>query len=150
MHSDARARRSAGGGRAQLGAACAFFLASAALTTGASGGELKASFIIGTWATEEGCQKLAKIAAGSVRSVTTVPETLTADGYDTWEGGCTFSEIKETAAGRKWSVKTACVESAEEWSDSETMELDETGKRLTVTVEDKVTVFVPCAAEKGN
>lgn len=118
--------------------------------TAAYAAEVKATFITGTWATEEGCEKVAKLAAGSVRSVTTVPETLTQDGYETWEGGCTFSEIKEPEPGRKWSVKTACVDGAEEWSDEETMELDASGKKLTVTVEDKTTVFVRCDSEKGK
>jgi hypothetical protein len=110
----------------------------------------KATFIAGTWATEEGCGKLAKIAAGTPRSVETVPETLTQDGYATWEGGCTFTDIQETAPGRKWSIKTACAEGADEWTGDETLEFDAAGKRLTVTVEDKTTVFVRCEAEKGN
>src|SRR5262245_53254204 len=92
--------------------------------TAAHAGDVKATFITGTWATVEGCEKVAQLAAGSVRSVTTVPETLTQDGYETWEGGCTFSEINETEPGRKWSIKTACVDGAEEWSDEETMELE--------------------------
>jgi hypothetical protein len=120
------------------------------LSAGAEAAEVKATFLTGTWATEEGCQKVAALEAGSVRSVTTVPETLTQDGYATWEGGCTFSEIRETEPGRKWSVKTACVDGAEEWSDEETMELDASGKKLTVKVEDKTTVFVRCDSEKGK
>ncbi len=150
MHIDRGARRSAGRGWAPVCAACALGLASAASTRSASGAEVKAAFITGTWATEEGCQKLAKIASGTPKSVETMPETLTQDGYATWEGGCTFSEIKETVPGRTWSVKTACVDGAEEWSDDETIVLDETGKRLTVTVEDKTTVFVRCESGKGN
>jgi hypothetical protein len=146
MHIDGRAGR----GWTPLRALCALILASAAATPSARGAEVKATFIAGTWATEDGCEKLVKIAAGTPRSVETVPETLSAAGYDTWEGGCTFSEVKETAPGQKWAVKTLCVDGPEEWSDVETMEFDAAGKRLTVTVEDKSTLFVRCDSEKGN
>lgn len=144
------ARVKAGRSRKRLGLACVLMSAPVLFSAGARAGDVKAPFITGIWATEEGCGKLAKIDGGTPRSVETVPETLTADGYTTWEGGCTFSEIKEAAPGRKWSVKTSCVEGAEEWSGDETLELDATGKRLTVTVEDKTTVFVPCDSKKGN
>jgi hypothetical protein len=147
MFIDGRARRSAGEGWMRF---CSSALALVLLSAGAQSAEVKATFITGTWATEEGCEKVAKLAAGSVRSVTTVPETLTQDGYETWEGGCTFSDIKETEPGRKWSAKTACVEGADEWTGDETMELDASGKKLTVTVEDKTTVFVRCEGEKGK
>lgn len=110
----------------------------------------KAAFVEGVWATEEGCAKLAALGTGTARSVETVPETLTADGYQTWEGGCTFTSIEETEKGRAWTVKTSCFESADEWTDTETFELDAASRRLRVTVEGEVTEFVRCETRKGN
>ena len=78
-----------------------------------------------------------------------MPETLTADGYDDLGGRLHLQRGQGDGAG-KWTVKTACVDGAEEWTDDETMELDAAGKRLTVTVDDKTTVFVRCDAGKGN
>ena len=41
------------------------------------------------------------------KSVETTPEILTADGYKGWEGGCSFTSVKENGAG-KWTVETDC------------------------------------------
>ncbi len=125
-----------------------FVLMLAALASSPSAAEVKAPFVDGVWATEEGCRKLADLAAGTPRSVDTVPETLTADGYQTWEGGCTFASIEETEKGRAWTVKTSCADGPEEWSDTERLELDDANGRLKVTVDGKTTEFVRCEAEK--
>jgi hypothetical protein len=127
-----------------------FILMLAVLGSSPSSAEVKAPFVDGVWATEEGCRKLAELAAGTPRSVETVPETLTADGYQTWEGGCTFTSIEETERGRTWTVQTSCAEGAEEWSDTERVELDAANGRLEVTVDGKATEFVRCEAEKGK
>ncbi len=61
------------------------------------------SFLKGVWATADGCKMQAAIDAGGPKSVETTPEILTADGYKGWEGGCSFSSVKEDGAG-KWTV----------------------------------------------
>ena len=53
----------------------------------------RAIFIEGTYASKEGCQKLAAIEAGTPRNVETVPEVLTADGFKGWEGACEFTKV---------------------------------------------------------
>jgi hypothetical protein len=110
---------------------------------------VKAPFIAGVWATPDGCKLRAAIEAGGPKNVETTPEILTADGYQGWEGGCSFKSVKENGAG-KWTVETACTEGAEEWNDTETWELDSAAGRLKVTVDDQTTEFVPCDAGKGN
>jgi hypothetical protein len=107
------------------------------------------SFLTGVWATEEGCKKQAAIDAGGPKGVETTPEVLTADGYKGWEGGCTFTSVKENGPG-KWTVGTDCHEAVEEWQDAESWELDSTGTRLKVTVDDQATEFVRCDAGKGT
>ena len=106
--------------------------------------ETKATFITGTWATKDGCQKLVDIAAGGNRNVETVPEVLTADGFDGWEGSCTFKEIKEMSPGKVYDATLACGEGPEEWEENDTFVL--TGGTITVTVDDEATVFVRCDA----
>ena len=106
-------------------------------------------FLKGVWATADGCKMQAAIDAGGPKSVETTPEILTADGYKGWEGGCSFSSVKEDGAG-KWTVATDCTDAAEEWKDTEKWELDSAAGRLKVTVDDQTTEFVPCDAGKGN
>ena len=66
----------------------------AALSVGAcASAEAGASaYFLGTsvYATEEGCVKLKALAAGGPKNVGTVPETLTSQGFKSWEGGCAF------------------------------------------------------------
>jgi hypothetical protein len=107
------------------------------------------TFLAGVWATADGCKRQAAIDAGGPKSVETTPEILTSEGYKGWEGGCTFSSIKEDGAG-KWTVATQCTDAAEEWKDTEKWELDSAAGLLKVTVEDKTTEFVRCDAGKGN
>ncbi|MCB1519193.1 MAG: hypothetical protein KDJ37_01305 [Hyphomicrobiaceae bacterium] len=72
----------------------------------------KASFIDGSYATEEGCAKLKALAAGTPRSVETVPEVLTAEGFKGWEGSCEFTKIYEHDPGKSWVAVLFCVEGA--------------------------------------
>lgn len=109
---------------------------------------VKAAFIDGVWATEEGCKKQAALDAGAERNVESVPETLTADGYQMWEGSCTFTSVEQGGKGG-WTVKTACSQEAEQWEDTESWVLDPGGARLEVTLGNKKTVFVRCEAGKG-
>ena len=66
----------------------------AALSVGAcASAEAGASaYFLGTsvYATDEGCVKLKALAAGEPKNVGTVPETLTSQGFKSWEGGCAF------------------------------------------------------------
>lgn len=72
----------------------------------------KADFIQGTFATEEGCKKLAAIEAGGPRTVETAPEVLTEDGFKGWEGACEFTRVFEHEPGRVWLGLMVCSEGA--------------------------------------
>ena len=109
-----------------------------------------ASFIAGTYVMEGRCEKLAALAAGGPRNVETVPETLTAKGFDNWEGGCAFTSIQEKEKGRVWTAKLSCGQSADEWEETDTFELDPKDGSLKVTVDDATTRFVRCDEKKGN
>jgi len=119
------------------------------IATASAAEPVKASFLDGVWATEDGCIKQAALDAGADRNVESVPETLTADGYHMWEGSCTFASVAGNGE-RKWTVKTSCGQEAEEWEDTESWVMDPGGARLEVTLEDKKTEFVRCEAGKGQ
>jgi hypothetical protein len=111
---------------------------------------IKGTFVgPGTYATAEGCKKLKAIAAGTERNVTTVPDTLTEDGFLGWEGGCSFASITEIEKGKKWRALMHCAEGSEEGQESDIFERTPDGK-LNVTVMDTVTVFERCDGEKGK
>ena len=112
--------------------------------------EVKGAFVgPGTYATKEGCEKLAKIAAGGEKNVGTVPETLTMDGFASWEGACTFSSITENKKGKVWQVKMQCAEEATEGPESDVFERLADGT-IKVTVMDTSTVLQRCDTEKGK
>lgn len=133
--------------RARVAMIAAVSLVATAAATQAADAVKAPDFVKGIWATEDGCKKQAAIDAGGPKSVETTPETLTPDGYKGWEGGCTFTSVTENGPG-KWTVKTDCHEAVEEWQDTEQWELDSTGTRLIVMVEDQVTEFLRCDAGK--
>lgn len=111
---------------------------------------VKGTFIgQGTYATAEGCKKLAAIAAGGDENVGTVPETLTEDGFDSWEGSCAFVSVSEVEAGKTWKAQMQCVEGAEEVEETDLFERLSDGT-LKVTQDDHVTVLQRCDAAKGN
>ena len=103
----------------------------------------------GTYATEDGCKKLAAIAAGGDRNVSTVPETLTEDGFNTWEGACTFTSFTEKDKGHSWMARMACAEEALEGTETDIFERLDDGK-IKVTVMESATVLQRCDAEKGK
>lgn len=72
----------------------------------------RASFIDGTYASGEGCKKLAALEAGTPRNVETVPEVLTADGFKSWEGACEFTKVFEHDPGKVWVGLMVCSEGA--------------------------------------
>ncbi|MEQ1718075.1 MAG: hypothetical protein ABL907_19210 [Hyphomicrobium sp.] len=103
----------------------------------------------GTYATAEGCKKLAAIAAGTPRNVATVPETLTIEGFAGWEGGCTFHSITEVVKGKKWTANLKCFEGADESQESDVFERMPDGA-IKVTIMGSDTTFVRCDGEKGK
>jgi hypothetical protein len=76
--------------------------ASAVLAVSSAEARDRAAFINGTYAAGDGCQKLAALESGTARTIETVPDTLTADGIKTWEGGCEFAKTFEHEQGRVW------------------------------------------------
>lgn len=70
----------------------------------------KASFIEGTYATDEGCRKLALLEAGTEKSIETVPEVLTNEGFKGWESACTFTKVFEHEPGKSWIALLLCRE----------------------------------------
>jgi hypothetical protein len=130
-------------------AAC-FFLLAAFVGAGYANAAVKGTFVgPGTYATEEGCKKLAAIQAGGDKNVGTVPETLTEDGFETWEGACTFTSFTEKDKGRSWTARMACAEEALEGSEQDLFERMDDGK-IKVTVMEKATILQRCDAEKGK
>jgi hypothetical protein len=109
-----------------------------------------ASFITGTYAMEGRCAAWAAIEAGGPRNVETVPETLTADGFSSWEGGCSFVSVKEVEESRRWVATMECGEEVEEWTEEDTFNLDPASGRISVTVEGKTSVYERCDVAKGN
>lgn len=80
-----------------------------------AGAQVKARFVDGTYVmSDQACHKLKKLAAGTPRSVSTVPWSLDAGGFKSWEGGCKFKKITELSKDREWLVEAACWEAAEQ------------------------------------
>ena len=130
----------------------ALFLTAAIVSTAARADDaaVKGAFIgPGTYATAEGCKKLAAIEAGGDQNVGTVPETLTEDGFDSWEGSCAFVSVSVVETGKKWKAQMQCVEGAEEVEETDIFERMPDGT-LKVTQDDHVTVLQRCDAAKGN
>lgn len=127
-------------------ASAAILLAQAAPATA---GGTTGDFIAGTYVIEGRCDKLAALKAGGPRNVTTVPETLTSEGFESWEGGCEFTSIKEKVKGRVYEAEMSCTDAAEEWTETDTFTV-EADKSITVTVDQKSTRFVTCGHDKGN
>ncbi len=112
--------------------------------------EVKGTFIgPGTYATKDGCEKLAKIAAGGNKNVGTVPETLTVDGFIGWEGACTFRSITEKQPGKVWTAKMDCFEGATEGPESDIFERMADGT-LKVTIMDSSTMMQRCDTDRGK
>lgn len=131
----------------ELALAAALFVS---LTTVPARAEVKGTFVgPGIYATDEGCVKQALIESGGEQNVGTVPETLTEDGFSSWESSCTFTKITEKTKGRVWSAEMACASEAEEDTETDLFERLADGK-IKVTVQGKVTLFERCDADKGK
>lgn len=119
-----------------------------AVAGAAAAGEVKGTFVgDGIYATADGCMKLAALASGGDRNVETVPETLTVNGFEGWEGGCTFASITEIEKGRKWKARLHCVDGAEEGPESDVFERMPDGT-IKVTIMGNDTILQRCDAEK--
>lgn len=104
----------------------------------------KATFLgDGTYATAEGCAKLKALAAGTPRNLNTVPETLTASGYQGWEHSCSFTSIKPIRKDKTWRVGTQCMEGPQRWQAVEAFERQADGS-IKITSEKTTTTFVRC------
>lgn len=105
----------------------------------------------GTYATGEGCAKLKALEAGKERSGETVPETLNVEGFQTWEGGCTFASVKETEKGRTWMARMLCGEELESSSQIDIFTRNGDGSwDVRVGGEPKPTHYVRCDAAAGK
>jgi hypothetical protein len=121
-----------------------------AVMAGAAQAEVKGTFIgEGTYTTKEGCEKLKKIAAGGDKNVETTPETLTQDGFETWEGSCTFRSVTEKDKDKRWTAVMDCAEGDTKDAENDTFEKMLDGA-IKVTVEGKSTTFYRCDAEQGK
>lgn len=112
--------------------------------------DVKGTFVgPGVYAMPGRCEKLDAIAKGGPRNVETVPETLTMDGFEGWEGACSFRSITEIETGKKWKASMDCHEGAEAGPESDIFERMPDGS-LKVTVMGNDTIFVRCDKDKGN
>jgi hypothetical protein len=111
---------------------------------------VRADFIVGTFAKPGLCEKVAAIEAGGPKNVSTVTETLTAEGFRTWEGGCDFVTVTEAEKGKVYEASMRCSEGAQEWTETDKFILDPSGNAITVWVEGEKHEFVKCVSEKGK
>jgi hypothetical protein len=126
-------------------------LAVAALTArAASAAGTAAGFIDGVYAREGQCEKWAAVEAGGPRNIETVTETLSAEGFRSWEGNCDFETITEKEKGKVYEAKMQCIEGPEEWTESNTFILQPSGGAITVWIEGEKHEFVKCGSGKGN
>ncbi len=124
----------------------------AAAQPAAAKGKVKAGFLgAETYAMKDGgCEKLKKITEGGPKNVSTTPETLTADGFSSWETGCSFTSVKEIVKGKKWKAKMACNDEAGEINPETDIFEKQPDGSFKVTTEGKTTHFVRCEAGKGK
>lgn len=99
----------------------------------------------GTYASPEGCRKIKALEAGAPRNVSSVPETLTAEGFESWEGGCEFLKITEVEKSRRWQASMACNEGPEETVEIDTFTRNADGSfNVQVEGDEKISHFVLC------
>ncbi len=99
-----------------------------------------------TYATPADCKKVAKLAAGAPRNLNSVPETLTAKGYQGWEGGCSIEKFVPKGAGKSWTVSLLCSEGSIENAKSTQTWTKGADGSLTVVAGREKTRFVACSA----
>ncbi len=85
-------------------------LSSVTVTTSLALAQGKADFLMGTFASTQGCAMHNKLKTGTPRSIETVPDTLDADGFHGWEGACEFTKVWEHETGSVWQALMYCSE----------------------------------------
>jgi hypothetical protein len=123
----------------------------AALTAliSASAMAAEATFLGGaTYTTAKDCRKLKALAAGGPRNIQTAPETLTAKGYLSWEGGCTIDKITAGKASNTWTVNLRCHEGAEENQLRTEVWTRQSDGSLMSAFKDEKTKYIACNAGK--
>lgn len=103
----------------------------------------------GTYATPDGCKKLAAIAAGGFKNVDTVPMTLTTQGLLGWDASCSFRSISEVEPGKKWKAALDCHEGAPAGPESDIFERLADGS-IKVTIMGNAMTFVRCDVTEGK
>jgi hypothetical protein len=122
----------------------------AAVTAGSAEAATTASFIDGVYAREGLCDKWKAVEAGGPRNLDTVTETLSAEGFRSWEGNCDFDTVTEKEKGKVYEAKMKCIEGASEWTETNTFNLAPSGDAITVWIEGEKHEFVKCGSGKGN
>jgi hypothetical protein len=104
-------------------------------------------------ASAKDCAKHRAVATGAAkRSLTTVPDTLSAKGYQSWEGGCTIkaiapNKLRQAIGVKSWTVDLICGEGAiENQAVRETWRLNKNGS-LTVSGKGKSQTYSVCAVQ---
>lgn len=124
----------------------ALLLAAAALLSSSvpSLADVEAKFLgKATYSSGSGCQMLKALAAGATRNISTVPQTLDARGYHSWEGACEIERIQQQVKGKRWLVALHCHEGPETQRQHETWELAPDGA-LLVTLKAKKFRYTKC------
>jgi len=128
----------------------ALIFASLVLAT-AVGAKERAPFITGQYATAEQCKKLRAIEKGAPENVETSPELLDADGFRSWEGGCSFTKVFEHEPGTSWLAFMICSEGMTMTAASYVFVKDgDTIEMYGAEQADGPEVYSPCGANKGN
>lgn len=112
--------------------------------------DLTADFLgEGVFGLKSDCAKLAKLAAGGPRNIQTVPETLTRNGYRSWEGACSITRIAPHRSLARYTVELKCSEGAEE-NMKRTEVWTKRGDTLYVQFEGKTETYVKCETSRAH
>jgi hypothetical protein len=115
-----------------------------ALAAGSAAAEETATFLgDGVYTLPDGCAKLGRIARGGPQNVHTVPETLTAKGFESWEAACEFTKITVENPDRVWIAEVKCMEGPDEWTTINRFERID-ADTYRVTVEGEVSIYKRC------
>lgn len=132
--------------------AASLLVSLAAFGSGVCADQVQAKFLgVGIYATKDGCEKLAKLNAGQAEpNVSTVPETLSASGFKSWEGSCSFKSIDEITEGKAYKAKLSCIDGGEEWEEADTITRNDDGSyTVIVDGEEPGVIFHPCSGGPG-
>ncbi|HEX4892231.1 MAG TPA: hypothetical protein VFV47_03015 [Hyphomicrobiaceae bacterium] len=99
----------------------------------------------GVYTLPGGCAKLARIARGGPKNVQTTPETLNAQGFESWEASCEFTRVNVEVADRVWTTEVKCTEGPDEWTAVNRFEKID-ADTFNVTVDGETSVYKRCDA----